>query len=246
MFFLMTFFAEGNTVISNISQFNVSGEMFYMMRMQFNSITVSATNTTFLTGIVVALENRLSPNFVFFCLSCFFIFVCFTNMTSPFFQVRFDASVFSDFVWNRFTSARRRAKRIFTSSVRSIFFSGISAYNARLLNTCARRTYSIVTDFKEFVFTYFACFSAQNTCFFFHPARYTFIGFSLIIIMRNCRCLFSTNYTRFTAFFDTILAYTATIFRAAYNTVHSWSIFIHTRIIPLFFCILIHKANELS
>lgn len=83
MLFSMANLTKSYSVVGIIPERRISGERLDMMWMQFNSMTISRTITAFLTGVLIALKNYLSPLGIFAFVSGVSVLVRYINVIFP-------------------------------------------------------------------------------------------------------------------------------------------------------------------
>lgn len=75
--------AKRNAIGRFVSQFWIRGKRLDMVRVQFNSMAVSAAQATTLAGVVVTLKNSGTPEFVFYLVASYAVLVAFVCVTIP-------------------------------------------------------------------------------------------------------------------------------------------------------------------
>lgn len=75
--------AKRNPVRWLVSQFCIRGERLDVVRVQFDSVAVSATIPAVLAGIVIALKNRAAPEPIFYLAAGYVVLMGLVNMILP-------------------------------------------------------------------------------------------------------------------------------------------------------------------
>lgn len=81
--------AKRNAVGRFVSKFWIRGKRFDMVRVQFNSMAVSAAQAATLAGVVVTLKNGGTPELVFYLAAGYVVLMGLVNMTLPTCRLRF-------------------------------------------------------------------------------------------------------------------------------------------------------------
>ena len=89
MFKTMARLAKRNAIGRFVSQFWIRGKRLDMVRVQFNSMAVSAAQATTLAGVVVTLKNSGTPELVFYLAAGYVVLMGLVNMTLPTCRLRF-------------------------------------------------------------------------------------------------------------------------------------------------------------
>jgi len=89
MFKTMARLAKRKAVGRFVSQFWIRGKRLDMVRVQFNSMAVSAAQAATLAGVVVTLKNGGTPELVFYLAAGYAVLMGLVNMTLPTCRLRF-------------------------------------------------------------------------------------------------------------------------------------------------------------